>query len=102
MSKAALRVSYFQRTLRASYSQRSAESIIRSVGGAKQQSTKKCSGKCGDDGGGRGDSGSGDGFDVGSGDDDCSGDSNGDVDGDSGDDDHTESIMLSAGAALRV
>jgi hypothetical protein len=30
------------------------ESIILSAGGAKQQSTKSCNGKCGDNGGGRG------------------------------------------------
>ncbi len=51
-----------------------AESIILSAGGAKQQSTKSSSGKCGNDGGGRGDSGGEVGFDVGSGDNDCSDD----------------------------
>jgi hypothetical protein len=60
----------------------SAGSIIFSAGDAKQQSTKSCSGKCGDNGGGRGESSSGNGFDVGSGKDDCSEDSNGDGDGD--------------------
>jgi hypothetical protein len=51
-----------------------AESIILSADGAKQQSTKSCSGKCGKDGGGRGDSGDGDRFDVGSGNANCSDD----------------------------
>ncbi len=41
-----------------------AESIEFSAGGAKQQSTKSCSRKCGDDGSGRGNSGSGNGFDI--------------------------------------
>jgi hypothetical protein len=59
-----------------------AESIILSAGGTKQQSTKSCSRKCGDDGGGRGNSGGGNEFDVGSGDDNCSDDSNGDGNGD--------------------
>jgi hypothetical protein len=60
-----------------------AESIILSVGGAKQQSTKSCSGKCGNDGGGRCNSGGGDGSNC---DNDCSDDStsDGDGDGDSG------------------
>jgi hypothetical protein len=60
------------------------ESIILSVGGAKQQSTKSCSRRCGNTGGRRGNSGSGDRFDVGSGDDNWSDDSNsnGNVDGD--------------------
>jgi hypothetical protein len=62
------------------------------VGSAKQQSTKSCSGKYGNDGGGNE-------FDVGSGDNDCSDNSNSDGDGDSGDDDHAESIMLSVGSA---
>ncbi len=48
-----------------------AESIITSAGGAKQQSTKSCRGKCSNNGSGRGNSGSGNKFDVGSGD-DCS------------------------------
>ncbi len=84
------------------------ESIILSVGGAKEQSTKSCNGNCGDDGGGRGDSGGDDRFDIGSGD-DCSEDSNGDgnVDSDSGDgdssyDDRAESIMLSAGGVESI
>jgi hypothetical protein len=61
-----------------------AESMILSESGTKQQSTKSCSGKCGDNGSGRGNSGSGDRFDVSSSNDDCSDDSNGDgnVDGD--------------------
>ncbi len=90
-----------------------AESIIHSAGGAKQQSTISCSGKCGNNGGSRGDSGGGNGFDVGSGNDDCSdiGNGNSNVDGDSSNNDRAESIMLSAGysqprqaskAALRV
>jgi hypothetical protein len=86
-----------------------AESIILSMDGAKQHSTKSCSGDSGVNGGGRGNSGSNDVFGVGSSDDDCSDDSNGDgdVDGDSGDDgsgkdDPAESIMLAAGLALRV
>jgi hypothetical protein len=66
-----------------------AESIILSAGSVKQQSTISCSGKCGNDGGGRGNSGGGDGFDVGSGNNDCSdnSNSNSDVDGDSREDD---------------
>jgi hypothetical protein len=44
-----------------------AESIILSAGGAKQQSTKCSSGKCGNNGSGRGHSGGGNGFDIGSG-----------------------------------
>jgi hypothetical protein len=90
-----------------------AESIILSAGGAKQQSTISCSGKCGDNCGIRGNSGGGNGFEVGSSDNDCSDISNGnsDVDSDSSDNDRAESIMLSAGysqpqqaskAALRV
>jgi hypothetical protein len=43
----------------------------------KQQSTKSCSGKIGNDGSGRGVSDGSDGFDVCSGDNDGSGDSNG-------------------------
>jgi hypothetical protein len=91
VSKAALRVilqrmlraSYSQHTLRVWYSQQ-AESIILSAGNAKQQSTKTCSVKCGDNGGGRDDSGGGDGFVVGSRDRNCSDDSNSNcnVDGD--------------------
>ncbi len=50
------------------------ESIILSAGGAKQKSTKSLSGKCGNDHGGRGNSGGGNGFDVGSGNNDCSDD----------------------------
>jgi hypothetical protein len=49
-----------------------AESIILSAGGAKQQPSKSCSGKCGNDGGSTDDSGSGDGFDIISGNNDCS------------------------------
>ncbi len=44
----------------------------------KQQSTKSCSEKSGNDGGGRGVSGGSNGFDLCSGDNDGSGDSNGD------------------------
>jgi hypothetical protein len=55
-----------------------AESIILSARSAKQQSTKSCSRKCGNNGGGRGDSGSGKGFDLGRGSDNCRNDSNGD------------------------
>jgi hypothetical protein len=83
-----------------------AESIILSVGGTKQQSTKSCSGKFSNNGGGRGNSGGGKGFDIGSGDANCSDDrnSNGNFEHDSsnvdsGDDDHAKSIMLSAGGA---
>jgi hypothetical protein len=83
-----------------------AESIILSAGSAKQQSTKSCSGKCGDDGVGRGDSVVGDGFNVGSGNDNCSDDSNsnGDVDDDSSDDNRAKSIiiMLTAGSAESI
>jgi hypothetical protein len=86
-----------------------AESIIFSVGGPKQQSTKSCSRKCCNDGGSRGNSGSGNGFLVGSGNDDCSDDSNGNSNGDgdrgngdSSKDDRAESIMLSAGGAESI
>jgi hypothetical protein len=58
------------------------ESIILSAGGAKQQSTKSCSRKCGKDGSSRGNSGGGNGFDLGSGNNNCSDDSNGNGDGD--------------------
>jgi hypothetical protein len=51
-----------------------AESIILSASSAKQQSTKSCTRKCGDNGGSRGKSGGGDGFDVGSGNNNCSDD----------------------------
>ncbi len=51
-----------------------AESIIFSAGGAKQQSTKSCNGKFGDNGSGRGNSGGGDGFHIGSSDGDSSDD----------------------------
>jgi hypothetical protein len=63
------------------------ESITLSAGGAKQQSTKSCSRKCGNNGSGVGNSGGGDRFDIGSGKDDCSDNSNGNGDGngDSGD-----------------
>jgi hypothetical protein len=66
-----------------------AESIKLSAGGSKQQSTKSCSRKCGVDGSGRGNSGSGDRFDVGSSNGNCSdySNGNGDGDGDSGDGD---------------
>jgi hypothetical protein len=53
-----------------------ADSIILSAGGTKQQLTKSCSRKCGNDGGGRDDSCCGDGFDVGSRGDNCSNNSN--------------------------
>jgi hypothetical protein len=86
-----------------------AESIIISAGGTKQQSTKSCSGKCGDDGGGRGDSDGSDRFDVSSGNDDCIDNSNGkgNVDGDSchvdsGNNNCGESIMLSANGAEAI
>jgi hypothetical protein len=86
-----------------------AESMILSAGSAKQQSAKSCSGKCGDNGGGRGSSGGGKRFDLGSGDNDYSDDSNGngDVDGDrgngdSGKDDCAKSIMLSAGGVVII
>ncbi len=62
-----------------------AESIILSEGSAKQQSTKCCSRKFGDNGSGRGDSGDsggGDRFDVGSGNNICSDNSNGNGNGD--------------------
>ncbi len=49
-----------------------AESIILSAGSAKQQPTKSCSRKFGNNGGVRGNSGGGDGFDIGSGNNDCS------------------------------
>jgi hypothetical protein len=58
------------------------ESIILSEGSTKQKSTKSCSGKCGNDGSGRGDSGGGNRFGVGGGDDDCSDDSNSNGNGD--------------------
>jgi hypothetical protein len=83
-----------------------AETIILSAGGAKQQSTKSCSGTCGNNGGGRGNSDGGNRFNVCSGNDNCSVDSNsdGDIDGasgngDSGNNDRAESIMLTAGGA---
>ncbi len=84
-----------------------AESIILSAGGTKEQSIKSCSGNCGNNGGGRGDSGGGDRFDVGSGGDDCSDDSNnnGNIDGDSGDGDSGNddcAVACSQRAALRV
>ncbi len=49
-----------------------AESISLSAGKAEQQSTKSCSRKYDDGGGGRGDSCGGDRFVVGGGDNDCS------------------------------
>jgi hypothetical protein len=49
-----------------------AEDITLSAGSAKQQSTESCSGKCGNNGGGRGDSGGSNEFDIGSGDNNCS------------------------------
>jgi hypothetical protein len=60
--------------------------------------------KCDNNGGSRGNSGGGDGFDIGSSNNKCSGDSNGDsnVDGDSSSNDHTESIMLSVGGAESI
>jgi hypothetical protein len=79
------------------------------VGGTKQQSTKRCSRKCGNDGSGRGGSDSDNGFDIGSGNNDCSDNTNGNgnVDGNSGDGDSSndnciESLMLSVGVVLRV
>jgi hypothetical protein len=53
-----------------------AESIILSAGSAKQQSTISCSRKCGNNSSGRGNSGSGDGFDDGSSNNGYSDDSN--------------------------
>ncbi len=81
-----------------------AESIILSAGGAKQQSTIGCSRKCGNNDGGRGNSGGGDGFDVGSSNNDCCDDSNGDsdIDGDSSDNNGAESIMLSVSGAESI
>ncbi len=74
-----------------------AESIILSAGGAKQQSTISCSGKCGNDGSSRGNSGGGNGFDVDSGNNNCSDDrnSNSDGDGDSGDGDSCDNDINS-------
>jgi hypothetical protein len=70
----------------------------------KQQSTITCSRKCGDDGGGRGNSGGGNGFDIGSSDNDCSDNSNGhsNVDIDSSNKNLAENIMLSAGGAESI
>jgi hypothetical protein len=84
-----------------------AESMTFSAGGAKQLSTKSCSGKRGDNGGGRGNSGGGGRFNIGSGNKDCSDNSNGNgnVDGvsgngDSNNDNRAESILLSVGGAI--
>jgi hypothetical protein len=86
-----------------------AESIILSAGRAKQQSTKSCNRKCGNNDSSRGDRAGSDGFDVGSNKDDCSDDSNGNgnVDGgngngDSGDNNRSENIMLSAGGTESI
>ncbi len=78
------------------------ESSTLSVGSAKLQSTKSCSGKCGDNGGSNR-------FDIGSGNNNCSDDSNGDGDidsdsgnGDSGNNKRAESIMLSMGGTESI
>jgi hypothetical protein len=80
--------------------------MILSAGGAKEQSTKSCRGKCGKDDISRGDSGGGNKIDTCSGNNNCNDNSNGNGDGDgdssngdSRDKDHAESIMLSAGGA---
>ncbi len=77
------------------------ESMILSAGGAKQQSTKSCSIKCGDDGD---NSGGGNGLNVDSGNDNCGDNSNGnvDIDGDSSNDGRAESIMQSAGGTESI
>jgi hypothetical protein len=122
-SKARLRVSYSQRMLRVSYSQHHPLKVwysqrrqlrvsyfqcalrdILSAGSAKQQSAKSCTEKCGNDGGSRGNSGGGKGFDVSSDNDDCSDKSNGnnDIDSDSGNGDHAEIIMLTVGGTESI
>jgi hypothetical protein len=78
--------------------------MMLSAGRARQQSTKSCSRNCGNNGSSRGYIGSGDGFDVGSGNNSCSDNSNShsNVDGESNDDNHAESIMLTAGGAKSI